>query len=66
MSTHRLSESYKSFVNQLSYVSILNNMQEALADPMWTTTMGEEMNFLKKNMTWEMIELPVGKKPLGC
>ena len=33
VSNHHLSESNKSFVNQLSYVAILNNVHEALADP---------------------------------
>ena len=35
VSTHRLSESNKSFVNQLSTVAIPNSVQEALADPRW-------------------------------
>ncbi|RVX15047.1 hypothetical protein CK203_007806 [Vitis vinifera] len=33
VSNHHLSESNKSFVNQLSIVSILNSVQETLADP---------------------------------
>ena len=33
VSNHRLFESNKSFANQLSTVSIPNNVQEALADP---------------------------------
>jgi hypothetical protein len=28
--------------------------------------MVEEMEFLSKNKTWELIELPKGKKPIGC
>ena len=46
MSNHRLSESNKSFVNQLSIVSIPNSVQEALADPRWKATMNEEVNSL--------------------
>ena len=37
MSNHRLSESNKSFVNQLSTVSIPNS------DPRWKAAMNEEM-----------------------
>ncbi|RVW46696.1 Retrovirus-related Pol polyprotein from transposon RE1 [Vitis vinifera] len=66
VSTHRLSESNKSFVNQLSTVSIPNSVQEALADPRWKAVMNEEMKSLQKNETWELVECPPGKKPVGC
>ncbi|WJZ83314.1 hypothetical protein VitviT2T_003006 [Vitis vinifera] len=46
VSNHRLSESNKSFVNQLSTVAIPNNVQEALADPRWKAAMNEEMKSL--------------------
>ncbi|RVW73201.1 Retrovirus-related Pol polyprotein from transposon RE1 [Vitis vinifera] len=63
---HRLSESNKSFVNQLSIVAIPNSVQEALADPRWKAAMNEEMKSLQKNETWELVECPPGKKPVGC
>ncbi|WKA06841.1 hypothetical protein VitviT2T_024721 [Vitis vinifera] len=66
VSTHRLSESNKSFVNQLSTVFIPNSVQEALADPRWKAAMNEEMKSLQKNETWELVECPPGKKPVGC
>ena len=66
VSTHRLSESNKSFVNQLSTVAIPNSVQEALADPRWKAAMNEEMKSLQKNETWELVECPPGKKPVGC
>ena len=28
--------------------------------------MNEEMKSLKKNETWELVECPPGKKPVGC
>ena len=28
--------------------------------------MSEEMRALEKNKTWEIVELPKGKKPKGC
>ena len=46
VSNHRLSESNKSFVNQLSTVTIPNSVQEALADPRWKTAINEEMKSL--------------------
>ena len=50
VSNHRLYKSNKSFVNQLSTVSIPNSVQEAL----------------QKNETWELVDRPPGKKPVGC
>lgn len=32
----------------------------------WMEAMVEEMESLKKNKTWELSELPEGKKPVGC
>ena len=66
VSNHRLSELNKSFVNQLSIVSIPNSVQEALADPRWKAAMNEEMKSLQKNETWELVDRPPGKKPVGC
>ncbi|RVW46152.1 Retrovirus-related Pol polyprotein from transposon RE1 [Vitis vinifera] len=66
VSNHRLSESNKSFVNQLSTIAISNSVQEALADPRWKAAMNEEMKSLQKNETWELVECPPGKKPVGC
>ncbi|KAL5545752.1 hypothetical protein UlMin_005439 [Ulmus minor] len=56
VSNHRLSESNKSFVNQLSIVSIPNSVQEALADKRWKAAMDEEMKSLQKNETWELVD----------
>ena len=66
VSNHRLSESNKSFVNQLSIVSIPNSVQEALADKRWKAAMDEEMKSLQKNETWELVDRPAGKKLVGC
>ena len=66
MPNHRLSKSNKSFVNQLSTVSIPNSVQEALADPRWKAAMNEEMKSLQKNEIGELVDRPPGKKPVGC
>ena len=42
--------------------SVPNNIQEALKDPKWREAIFEEMRTLHKNGTWEVIELPSGKK----
>ena len=51
MSSHKLSQSYASFVSQLSSISIPSNIHEALADPRWTKAMVDEMAALEKNNT---------------
>lgn len=64
VSTFDLSKSNKSFVRQLSVVSIPISMQEALADPWWKEAMEEVLRSLMKNATWEVIDLPNGNKPV--
>ncbi|KAL0318215.1 UNVERIFIED_CONTAM: Retrovirus-related Pol polyprotein from transposon TNT 1-94 [Sesamum calycinum] len=32
----------------------------------WVGTMVEEMEFLHKNQTWELVQLPKGKNAIGC
>jgi len=46
VSTYHLSESNQSFVNQLSTMVILNNVQQTLVDPKWKATMDKEMKSL--------------------
>ncbi|RVW58364.1 Retrovirus-related Pol polyprotein from transposon RE1 [Vitis vinifera] len=46
--------------------AIPNSVQEALADPRWKAIMNEEMKSLQKNETWELVECPPRKKPVGC
>lgn len=66
ISYHRLSKSHIAFALQLSSVSIPSHFQEALGDPKWKSAMVEEMKALQKNSTWEMVELPLNKKTVGC
>ena len=43
-----------------------NNLQDTLYNPKWKDAMVEEMKALQKNDTWELVELPKGKKTIGC
>ncbi|KAL6311476.1 hypothetical protein AAG906_012064 [Vitis piasezkii] len=45
---------------------IPSNIQEALQQPKWKTAVQEEIQALEKNGTWEISELPEGKRPVGC
>ena len=38
----------------------------SLESKMWKDAMEEEMSSLHKNDTWELTELPKGKKAIGC
>ena len=43
--------------------------QEAAAGPdkqKWETAMKTEMTSLRENDVWDLVELPVGKKVVGC
>ena len=42
------------------------NIEEALDDPNWKSAVLEEFNALKKNGTWEIVDLPYDKKEVGC
>ncbi|XP_068319674.1 uncharacterized protein [Pyrus communis] len=44
----------------------ISHVQKALADPRWQAAMNEELKSLKKNVTWEITDLPAGKKLIGC
>ncbi|CAL2268732.1 unnamed protein product [Prunus armeniaca] len=66
MSSHRLSPCLKSFAYQLSSVSVPQTLQDALDNPRWKEAMDEELRALRKNSTWELVELPRGKKVVGC
>ena len=36
--------------------------EEAAGDPRWQTSMKEEFNSLQKSNTWELVDLPPGRK----
>ena len=38
----------------------------AIKDPHWQKAMTEEIKALEKNATWEIVDLPPGKKPISC
>ena len=66
VSYHRLSKAHLGFALKLFSISIPSHFQEALEDPKWKSAMVEEMKALQKTCTWEMVELPMLKKTIGC
>lgn len=39
---------------------------DAVTDDNWCAAMDEEYNALVENDTWDLVELPDGKLPIGC
>lgn len=47
-------------------VSEPNSVSEALKHPAWRQAMELEMKALHENNTWSLVDLPLGRKPIGC
>ena len=58
----RFSLNHKSFLSTLNTIPIPNSFSEALSKREWRLVMEAEMDALKKNATWELVDLPSGKK----
>ncbi|XP_075108852.1 uncharacterized protein LOC142180699 [Nicotiana tabacum] len=59
-------EYYDKRVSIFSSVTEPQSYTEAAQDPSWIEAMQEEIKALQKNNTWEIVNLPEGKKPIGC
>ncbi|GJR64527.1 putative RNA-directed DNA polymerase [Tanacetum coccineum] len=64
---------YSSFTSDsFCFVSALNKSieprtyKEAIIDDNWVNAMNKEIEVLNKNHTWDITELPSGRKPIGC
>lgn len=66
VSTEKLSDPLRAFVSNVSSLYIPGGVQDALKDPKWIQAMKKEMEALQKNNTWKLMELPKGKKTVGC
>ncbi|RVW34481.1 Retrovirus-related Pol polyprotein from transposon RE2 [Vitis vinifera] len=66
ISYSNLSDNYRAFTTNISKLVVPRNIQEALDEPSWKLAVFEEMNALKKNGTWEVVDLPKEKKVVGC
>ncbi|KAL0303185.1 UNVERIFIED_CONTAM: Retrovirus-related Pol polyprotein from transposon TNT 1-94 [Sesamum radiatum] len=62
--TRPLSEIYES-TEQVLFASEPQSFEDASKDERWTKAMNEEMSTIEKNKTWELVDLPNGKKTIG-
>jgi hypothetical protein len=57
---------YKVFLASIENHKELNNFEETVNQPIWCEAMREELDALEKNNTWKIMQLPQGKKFVGC
>jgi hypothetical protein len=50
----------------LSSVNIPEKVEDAMKSEKWNEAMVVEMEALEKNNTWKIIDLPPGKRTIGC
>ena len=66
MSYDHLSSSLSVFLASIDSISIPKIVTEALNHPGWKNAMLEEIRALEDNHTWKLVDLPQGKKVVGC
>ncbi|KAJ9548762.1 hypothetical protein OSB04_021305 [Centaurea solstitialis] len=66
VSYDKLSSRSRSLISTLDSISIPKTVGEALAHSGWRDAMLDEINALDHNGTWDLVELPVSKKAIGC
>jgi Reverse transcriptase (RNA-dependent DNA polymerase) len=57
---------YKALLTSISNQKGPSNFEEVINQPVWCKTMKEELDALERNETWEIVQLPKGKKVVGC
>ena len=62
LSYDKLSSNHKAFLTNLQSIPIPKTLNEALADDNWVKAMKVEMEALENNKTWDLVQLPKGKK----
>lgn len=60
-----MSPAYHEFVSCISFEAITVRVTDALPYSKWKAEMIDEIIALEKNGTWELIELPHGKKTVS-
>lgn len=66
LSFQKFSPTYKAFLVNLNSITIPTTLSEALSDEKWKQAMNVEMQALEKNKTWDWVNLPEGKRAVGC
>ncbi|KAJ0735667.1 putative RNA-directed DNA polymerase [Helianthus annuus] len=54
------------FISSLNKSVEPSSFGEASKDPKWVEAMNVEMEALLRNQTWNIVDLPANRKPIGC
>ncbi|KAG7578293.1 Retrotransposon Copia-like N-terminal [Arabidopsis thaliana x Arabidopsis arenosa] len=65
VSCDRFSDSQRAFLAAITAVSVPKSYSEAVKDEKWCNAMSGEVNALEANDTWDITDLPPGKKAIG-
>ncbi|XP_015068864.1 uncharacterized protein LOC107013473 [Solanum pennellii] len=61
-----LSSKYQAYIAKMSTVCEPTSFKEAVKDPRWIEAMQSEIKALEEKSTWSIVDLPPGKKAIGC
>ena len=61
-----VSPRYKAFILNIQDIPIPKTPQEAMENTQWKGAMYEETQALLQNDTWDIVDLPKGKRPVSC
>ena len=56
---------YLAFIANVSSVKEPSSYHQAKSDIQWIQAMNQELGALERNNTWQLTELPAGKKPIA-
>ncbi|XP_073290971.1 uncharacterized protein [Primulina huaijiensis] len=62
----KLSANFRAFLSKIDDVRVPNTVHEALEDPAWRAATFKEFQALEQNGTWDITDLPPGKRTVGC
>ena len=66
ISYHNCSPTYSSFCHNISSLQEPKSFKEVIQHDRWKEAMQHELDALESNETWYLMNLPPGKRPIGC